>query len=378
MTAKHLISSLALTLVLAAPVSAEVDVSGLLDFVARNAEEQDITNVTFKGTSNLHTTRARLFFDAPLEGENAAFIQLLADNYTIDVYGAYIRLVKIFNLPVNLNAGIIPNTVGNFGPRTYSNANPVVGVPLLWNHHSSYAPNLEDQARTVDELLAKRTERTNMGLPVLYDNCWNSGIEFFGPLTENATYSIGLLAGSVSKPAVTQKKNLPQVTGRLGYSFGPTATLGFNGFAGPYLWDGLYNDDLPLGREASDFLNYGAGVDLAYSRGYLELYSEVYINIWEHPYIDDLKASAGYVEAKYKFVPGWYAAGRFGFFEPGKLTNSNGDDIHWDYPVKRYEIGLGYHPTRRTLVKLVAQLNRFDFTDALDTDHFMLQLSVKI
>ena len=61
-----------------------------------------------------------------------------------------------------------------------------------------------------------------------------------------------------------------------------------------------------------------------------------------------------------------------------KLTASNGSQQHWDYPVKRYEFGMGYHPTRRTIVKAVTQINRYDFTDAFDTEHYILQLSVKL
>jgi hypothetical protein len=65
-------------------------------------------------------------------------------------------------------------------------------------------------------------------------------------------------------------------------------------------------------------------------------------------------------------------------YEPGKLADSTGARVHWDYPVKRYEFGIGYHPNRRTIIKAVVQLNRFDFTDKLDTNHYLLQLSVKM
>jgi len=370
------ISTVILTAVVA--TRADVQVSGLVDLVAKNSGQEDITNVTFPGTSNLHTTRARLFFDAPLEGQNAAFMQLLWDNGNMMLYAAYLRFVRPFNLPVNVNAGLIPNTVGNFGPRTYSDTNPLIGTPLLWNHHSSYVPNEGPQSHTVDELLARKSLRSNHGLPLLYDNCWNSGVEIFGPLSRSLTYSVGFLAGSVAKRTIEQKKDIPQVTTRLGIQLGPDVALGLNGFVGPYLWEELYNDTLPAGADFEDYLNYGAGCDVAYSRGYLEMTSELFFGVWEVPYLPDLKLTAGYIEGKYKFMPGWYAAARFGFYEPGKLSDSGGARVHWDYPVKRYEFGIGFHPGRGTTLKAVAQINRFDFTNSLDSEHYLLQLSVKM
>lgn len=378
MKAQGIIAIVLISLMAFGSAAAQVQVSGLVDLVAKNSGQDDITNVTFPGTSNLHSVRARLFFDAPLEGQDAGFVQLLWDDGDLRLYAAYLRFVHPFGLPTSVNLGMIPNTVGSYGPRTYSNVNPLVGTPLLWNHHSSYIPGKASQPLTVDELLTKRDERDNHGLPLLYDNCWNSGVEFFGPLTTNLTYSVGLLAGSVSKPTVEQTKDMPEFTTRLGAHLGPEVSLGLSGFVGPYLWEGLFGDSLPSGQEPGDYLNYGGGYDFAYSRGYLEVVSELFYGVWENPYLPDLKLWSGYFEGKYKFLPQWYAAARLGFFEPGKLTNSAGDKVHWDYPVKRYEFGVGFHPGRRTTLKAVVQLNRFDFTSRFDSEHYLLQLSVKM
>ncbi len=366
-----------LALIVPGPVSGQVQVGGLVDFVGKNASEPDVTNETFAGASTLHSLRARLFFDAPLDGRHAAFVQLFFDDYKINVYGAYVRLNEVAGRYVNLHVGMIPNTIGNFGPRTYSNINPLVGTPLLWVHHSSYQPGTTF-SRTADELIGRRDDRSNQkGLPMLYDHCWNTGVEAYGSIG-SFDYSLGVLSGSVTKPTIQQNKDIPQLTGKVSWFFGPELTVGVNGFAGPYLYDGMITGTLPEGKEAEDYMNLGGGIDAAFVKGYLEVYSELFYSVWEHPYLDDLTASSGYLEATYTVFPGWYASGRFGFFEPGKLTNGAGQPVHWDYPVKRYEFGVGYKPTRRITAKLVAQFNRFDFTDEFDTEHYLVQLGVML
>ena len=60
------------------------------------------------------------------------------------------------------------------------------------------------------------------------------------------------------------------------------------------------------------------------------------------------------------------------------MTSSTGEREHWDYPVRRYEAGIGYSPTRETLIKLVSQQNNFLGTEEVDIDShlYAMQLSV--
>jgi hypothetical protein len=274
-----------------------------------------------------------------------------------------------------LQAGLIPSTVGSFGPRTYSNQNPLIGVPLLYNHHTSFNPSQPDSIRTADEQIAKSGARTNSGLPVFYDACWNTGVELYGA-SGALSYSIGLLAGATSKPATNQSKNTPQLTTRLTYTVNPGLIVGGSAYFGPYLSDGMFNDSLPPNTESEDLLSGGAGYELYYSSRFFEAHSEGFYHYWEHPYLEKLTVLSGYIEGKYKFSPGWYLACRLGAHEPGKLTNSTGESVHWDYPVKRIEAGLGYKPNRVTTIKLVTQQNRFDYTEEFDSEMYALQFSV--
>lgn len=353
---------------------AQVNVGGQLDIVMKNSGSEDHTNLTFRNFSNFHTSRARLFFDAAPAENVELFTQILVDDNTFQLYGAYLRLNAIGGSPLNAQMGIIPLPVGSWGPRTYADVNPLIGTPLAYNLHSTLVPG-GDPIRTVDELLASRDSRSHLGLPPIYDACWNTGLEIYGR-SGKLNYSVGFLSGSVSKPTVEQTKDAPQVTTHLTYEITPRLTFGGSAFYGPYLMEGAYNDTLPEGAKFNDFINAGVGYELHLTGRYVEFYSEAFYAYWEHPYLPKLEVYSGYVEGKYKFTPGWFVAGRYGFYEPGKLTDSGGAEQNWDYPVRRIEAGIGYHPNRATVMKFVIQHNDFDFTDALDSDLYALQTSV--
>jgi hypothetical protein len=348
------------------PAAAEVKLSGLLDLLARNRQD-DVTNVTFRGTSNLNAVRGRAFLDASVSDRMDAFVQVQVDRYDdFFLYGAYVRVRDLG--PVGVQAGIIPWTVGNWGPRTYSDRNPLVGVPLVWNHHTSLNPR---EAQDLDALLAARDERTSSGLPVLYDNCWNVGAEAYGQAGA-FDWSLGILAGSATLPTREQRKDVPQGTGRVAWWVTPSIALAADGWVGPYLFDDL---EAAQGVDPVDYLNAGFGGDFVATFRYLEIHSEMYRSLWEHPTLPDLWATAGYVEAKYKIVPAWYVAARAGFLEPDRVDLPAGGTAKWDHPVRRVEWGVGWSPARRVILKGVAQHVRFGGADALDRDHVMLQLS---
>ncbi|MBK7141918.1 MAG: hypothetical protein IPH75_07545 [bacterium] len=366
---------LGLILLSAWPVSADLSVSGMTDIVFKNADNDDYTNITFKKHSPFHTLRTRLFFDATLSENSSAFLQLMTDNNSVIIYGAYIRFTNLAGKYVNLQAGYIPTTVGSFGARVYSDKNPLIGTPLVFNHHSNLVGFISDSMRSVAQLLGRRDTRYNLGLPVVYDACWNTGAEMYGSVGK-LDYSLSLLSGAVSLPTLEQYKDVPQVTSKLNYYFNPGFMIGAAGFYGPYLSEYVYGDEIPEGHEYVDYMNAGAGYDFYWSSRYLEVFSESYWAMWEHPYLPDLSVTSGYFEAKYKLAPGWYLAGRYDYFEPGTVTTESGSEEKWDYPLKRYEFGIGHRLNRQALLKLVTQLNRCEMNSELDVDLYAMQLSI--
>lgn len=357
---------------------AQMQVSGLSDILFKNAEEKDVTNLTFLGFSNFHTLRTRLFFDGTIDSDVYFFAQILVDDFTgFQLYAAYVRFQNLSGPKLNLQLGLIPATIGSFAPRTYSDKNPLVGVPLLYNFHTAIDPRSLGSSGTLAELSAAKDARSRGGLPVIYDACWNTGIEIYGS-AGNLDYSFGILSGSVSKPTVDQTKEIPQFTSRFVYNVGPGFKFGASVYYGPYLFDEIFGEGDILENtqfRSSDFINAGIGYELYFARRYLEIYSEAFYSTWEYPGLPDLDLISGYLEFKYKFRPRWYIAGRFGLSEPAEIETAPGISEKWDFPLKRYEFGLGYKALRKMTIKLVTQINRFDQIDSLDNQLIALQIS---
>ncbi|MCH7689601.1 MAG: hypothetical protein IIA17_00975 [candidate division Zixibacteria bacterium] len=357
---------------------AQMQVSGLSDILFKNAEEKDVTNLTFLGFSNFHSLRTRLFFDGTIDRDVYFFAQILVDNLTgFQLYAAYARFQNLSGPKLNLQLGLIPATIGSFAPRTYSDKNPLVGVPLLYNFHTAINPRSLGSSGTLAELSAAKDARSRGGLPVIYDACWNTGIEIYGS-AGNLDYSFGILSGSVSKPTVDQTKEIPQFTSRFVYNFGPGLKFGASAYYGPYLFEEIFGEGDILENtqfRSSDFINAGIGYELYYAKRYLEIFSEAFYSTWEYPGLPDLDLISGYFEFKYKFRPRWYIAGRFGLSEPAEIETAPGISEKWDYPLKRYEFGLGYKALRKMTIKLVTQINRFDQIDSFDNQLIALQIS---
>jgi len=75
---------------------AQMQVSGLSDILFKNAEEKDVTNLTFLGFSNFHTLRTRLFFDGTIDSDVYFFTQILVDNYNgFQLIAAYARFQNL-------------------------------------------------------------------------------------------------------------------------------------------------------------------------------------------------------------------------------------------------------------------------------------------
>jgi len=370
-----IVATLALSV---APARGEVQISGLADVLVRNSDEEDLTNQTFGGMSNLDLARTRVFFDALISDRAQFFAQLLMDQSEFVLYSAYARFQQLGGSPVSMHLGLIPTTVGSFTERAYSDQNPLVGTPLVHNHHSSLLTGTAQ--RTVADLRATADERSRFGLPIIYDNCWNVGAEIYGS-HGRLDYSLGLLSGSLSRPTTTQEKEVPQVTTRLGWYHHAGLVVGVSGFLGPYLFDGLAALDVsepggpPAFADPLDYLNGGVGYDLLWSTRYWEIRSESFWTYWEHPSVPTLEAASGYLEAKYKIGPGWYVAGRSEYYHPFDVVDELGNETSWDYRMHRFEYGVGYRPTRRVATKLVAQHNRFDGAPTLSRDHYMVQVS---
>jgi hypothetical protein len=311
--------------------------------------------------------------DAALQNNVQLFTQFLIYGYgDVFLYGGYLRFKDVAGGPVSLNVGLIPTTVGQWGPRAHSDTNPLVGVPLMMNHETSLT--IWTPEANVAALLAARDTRPQGGVPMIYESWWNTGVEAYGQVGV-FDWSVAAITGSPSLPTRDRNKGIPQGTLRLVWNAAPGLALGASGFGGPYLWYGLPGID---SHDVDRKLNVGAGADMAWTVRYLEIHSEVLYERWEHPVLPTLAATSGYLEAKYKFYPRWYLAGRLETFRPDQVFDDSGNLVHWDYPVNRAEYGVGFHPTPGVTIKGVVQSNRFvGGADSLDENHYIVQLSAR-
>lgn len=351
----------------------DVQLSGLVEGTFKNSKESQATNASFAGITPFDTARLRLFVDAALSEGTDVFAQILSSNDDFVLYGAYVRFSDIADTRIGAQLGLIPNTVGTFGERTYSDKNPLIGTPLLWVHHTVLT--FDAPLRDHSDLRAARTERSPFGLPMLYDNCWNSGTEVYGTVGA-VDWSVAALAGSVTKPMRNQKKDLPQGTAKLSWSAGPQFRVTASGYFGPYLATGVNPDHFAPGDDPEDFMNSGALLSAAWISRYVDVVAEGGLCRWEHPLLPTLGASSGAMEFKWKVRPRWYLAARADTFVPTEITDENGVTAAWDDSVHKWEYGIGYKPRPRTLVKLVGQNTRFDEDTSYNADVYALQVSV--
>lgn len=343
------VAALALTLA-AAPGRAQVplELSGQIDLVAGQADERGLNDVV-RGDSPFNPVRLRLYARSWITDRIGVFSELLYDtDADLRVNGAYMVINEIADQPwLSARVGLAPSIVGSFGLRsTYFNANPLIGVPLVWHAFTDLS---DTGTQTADDLLSK-VPGSGKGMPLLYDPCWNIQWELLGELGA-FEYSIGVTPGSLSNPVGAIDAEGHQVMGRLGTTLRPGVRLGVSGAYGPYLSPLPDDGPPPYPGSPPDYDQTLVGLDLELLLGRWAIFAEGYRSTWEAPLIEaPLDASGGFVEARYDVATGWYVAGRAGGLLFGDVTDTDGRTGAWDDDLMRYEAAVGYRLTREMLL----------------------------
>jgi hypothetical protein len=332
---------------------AQTRISGQIDLVGTVNRDSVQINTALRGDSPYNPVRMRLFLQSWLNERIGVFGELLLD---IDsdprLNGAYVVVNELASQPwLNARMGLSPSIVGGFGLRsTYFNANPLIGVPLLWQYRTSLA---SDGSSTPLGLIGSAGDAPGAGTPLLYDTCWNIQWELLGELGR-FEYSIGLTPGSLSNPIKSRSVGGSQWLGRVGVAPLTGLRVGVSGAHGPWLTDPLPDGtgQLPYSDDPGAFDQSALGIDFEYLRGPLALYSEWFALRFETPLVaEDLDALGGFVEARVDVAPGWYVAGRYGglFFSDVTVAATAAP---WSPEVRRSELAVGYRVSREMLLKL--------------------------
>ena len=142
----------------------------------------------------------------------------------------------------------------------------------------------------------------------------------------------------------------------MGFSPLTGVIVGVSGSFGPYLPSGL-ESQLPSGKSVSDYDQVVAMADLSAEYDHLEIHAEGLRNEWQTPTVGGLVVRGGYLEAKYTFQNGIYAALRLESLNFSDLADSRGIIQPWDQDRRRQEFGVGYRVSREATLKAIYQRN---------------------
>ena len=361
-------------------VEGQVDISGMLDVAYKQdigrgeGEGNSEINSSIKGASPFNLVRARFFVDSEIGEGIAVATTLLYDQGLghVEVEGGYVIFEGLGRWEGgNAKVGKFATPFGSFAARSFGLVNPLVGLPLIYHYFSAVQGN-RVPADNAEQLGFRDVGHyRGRGLPTMYDACWNSGIEVFGPAGK-VEYAIALTKGALSNPDAIDNDGV-QFVGRVGAEPTMGLRLGFSLAYGPYLQAGAGRGaNFPAGKSVEDFNQFIYGVDFEYSRGHLQIFAEGVRNSWEVPNLqqDSLGNTGGYIEGKYAILPGFYCSARYGQIIYDEIDDGVGGEASWDYDVRRVESGLGYYFHRNVHAKAVVQLNFWD--GAADEDDHMV------
>jgi len=377
------LAAIGVLIVLAVAVNAmaegAVQVRGLIDIVGSDDREYREFNTYNTHDSNFDGLRARLFVEGN-RGATSVYLQFLVSPESYNeyrFYGGYVMQKLFSDRNVFLEAGLIPVLDGVWASHTYSNKNPLIGIPM--SQYWSTSLSAHSVPVDLDQLLSMRGQalygvayrdstgavrgKSYAGSPVLYDNCWNYGAYTLGTLGR-VEFAAGVTLGtaSASVQGSDTNENLA-VHGKVGYAFTPGLRMWLSATRGAY-FDRVVEPYLPAGKSANDYFQNLVGVSADWKVWQLWLMGEYWWNHWDTPVrANGLDNQAYYLQAVYAFLPGWDAAVRYDAMRFNKVANSAGVDVTWDAPVDRWEGGINYHVSRELVIKGVAQFTRIDDTD---------------
>lgn len=347
----------------------DVHVRGLLDIVAGPNNDAVTLNRLNAGGSAFDPWRGRLFVEGSANDRINIYTQLhLSDESGVFVYGAYAAWTPIAERDLSLQAGKIPWPIGTFGPRTYSNKNPLVGTPLLYQYHTSLRGDV--MPADIDALLSEAGQGQYgvnyapgpggwRGMPIVYDFCWDFGAALIGS-ARPFEFSLAVTNGTPSSANAGRDTNGDKsIMGRIGLLPLPGLRLGVSGSTGAYMPDDI-EASLPPGTSAERYDQNLLMADLEYAFSRFELRAEGAINTWETPTVGDLTLHGYYVEGKYAFANGAFVAARYDALLFDEVQGTTGPARPWDDDVYRFEGGIGYRFDRHVIAKVVYQKTTLD------------------
>jgi hypothetical protein len=374
-TVRRLALLLLLLCLATAPARAQVTVSG--EATATLGARDDIA--FFNYTDYEHN--ALRMFRLSLSGmwrpaERLAFLTELRseDAQRVIPYALYVRVRPWAGRRFDIQAGRIPPVFGAFGRRGYgASENPLIGYPLAYQYLTSLRPNAIPAS--ADDLLDMRARGWQAsypigdtteapGVPLVSAYRWDTGVQAHGTLGR-VDASVAVTTGTLSNPRVDDDNRGRQISGRAGWKPLIGLAIGVSAARGEFLTRALGDAVEPLlGRRA--YGQRALGVDGEYSRDHWIVRGELIDSRWRLPVLGQpaiampLRATAAFVETRYRFTPRYFAAARVDRLTFSRIRGQvrfQGRPTPWDAPVTRIEAGGGVHLLRNLSARAVVQRN---------------------
>ncbi len=364
--------------------ASDIQFRGLLDLVGSSRGVALESNWFNYGDSNFDAYRLRVFAEGAVTDKVEVYTQaLFTDAAPARALGAYVSYAPLPEQDLHLIAGKIPWIIGTYASRTYSNKNPLVSTPLMYQYHMTI--RADQLIPSVDALLAQAGRGQYgvnyasvggsrfRGVSVIYDLCWDFGVAAIGS-ARPLELAVGATNGTPGRMNAAQDENDGKnYLGRIGLVPLPALRFGISGSVGPYLQEKL-NPDLPSGRRAEDYDQRLVMADFELLLNHAEFRSEAYRSFWDTPTVGTLSVNGYYVEGKYTFPLGVYAAARWERMDFGEVTSGAGERRPWDFPRTRTEAGGGYRLSKSTLLKAVYQRFAYEEWEPGETEKYSFNL----
>jgi hypothetical protein len=282
---------------------------------------------------------------------------------------------------LQVQAGQFVPIMGNFLNRQENWDMGLISYPMLYEQLTSVSDTLIPASTA--EFAARRNwsdfPNKLFWLPAYWAQLYTRGVTVFGRKGD-WDYSLNFTNRAPSSRSITWNDNDwddPSWMGSLGYRLSPSWRVGLTGTVGPYL-QGVAEPDLPGGREVGDYLQRNIGLDLTYKHRHWQVWGELVHTSYEVPNVgDDAAFWSYYIEARYDFLPRWWASARW-----NHQIYEEVDGREWDNEHIRVDLGLGHRLGRHTQIKLQYSWQDEDEAsgvDLMNAEHFVaIEASIKL
>lgn len=323
------------------------------------------------------TNTLRLFrLDVSADARIVSGVSLLADLrvenvHSPRVYALYLRVRPWASRELDLQAGLVPPVFGAYPRRRYAAENPLPSVPLAYQYLTIVR---EDAVPSRTEDLVSQRGRgwlvryplgntaSGPGRPLINAERFDAGIELRAGVRP-LSLAVALTQGTLSHPEIEDQNGGKQLSARLAWTPSPAVAAGVSGSTGDFVSDAALGA-LPV-PQPGPWRQQALGLDLEWSAGRVVVRGEAVFSRWRLPaveatLIEDPLGSLGmFLEARVKLAPGVYLASRVERLDMSGLQTVLGPR-EWDARVARFELGGGWSPARRVLLKASWQHNSRD------------------